>query len=301
MYPASFDYCAPVSLAAVSRLLADDAGAAEVKLIAGGQSLLPMLRLRLIRPRLLVDLRRVPGLATVRHEPTALHLGALTTHASIEDSAELGQAWPWLAETAASIGDRHIRNLGTIGGSLAHADPSADWTAMALAGEAVLEVSGTNGVRSVPAERFLRSAYETSLEPSEVVTSVSFRSRAHPTGGAYRKFRHPASGYAVAGAAVVLSIGADGSLSDVRVGITGVASIAYRARGVEQTLEGEQPTPETLVGAAAHAAREVEAVADTFADAQFRAHLATIVTERALFAALQRVRAPARRSTCARR
>jgi aerobic carbon-monoxide dehydrogenase medium subunit len=292
VYPASFEYCAPTSLAEVSRLLADDAGAAEVKLIAGGQSLLPMLRLRLIRPRLVVDLQRVPGLATIGYDPKVLQLGAMTTHASIEDSAELGQHWPWLAETAAAIGDRHIRNLGTIGGSLAHADPSADWTAMALAGEAVLEVSGTGGARSVSAEPFLRGAYETSLEPSEVVTSVSFPTRQQATGGSYRKFRHPASGYAVAGAAVVLSLGPDDRLSEVRVGITGVASIAYRARAVELALEGEQPTPQALVGAAAEAAHDVEALADTFADAEFRAHLAMIVTERALIAALQRLHAP---------
>jgi carbon-monoxide dehydrogenase medium subunit len=292
MYPSSFDYRAPTTLEEVSRLLTEN----DVKLIAGGQSLLPMLRLRLVRPKLVVDLARIPGLSYIRQQSERLQLGAMTTQAEIEDNVELVRQWPWLVETAASIGDRQIRNLGTIGGTLAHADPSADWAAMVLAADAMLEVYGTNGRRAILAEEFLRSAYETALNASEVVTSIIFPARQQPTSGAYRKFRHPASGYAVAGAAVVVSLEADGRLSNVRVGVTGVASIAYRARFVELALEGEPAEQDRLVAAAARAAHGVEPLADTFADAEFRGHLAALVTERALVAALERVR----RSTSAR-
>jgi carbon-monoxide dehydrogenase medium subunit len=292
MYPSSFDFLAPATLEEASHLLAED----DVKLIAGGQSLLPLLRLRLVRPRLIVDLRRIPGLSYIRCERDSLHIGALTPQADIEDSVELWDRWPWLAETAASIGDRQVRNLGTLGGTLAHSDPSADWPAMVLAAEAVLTMRGTDGTLSVPAEQFLMSPFETALKQSEIVTSIDFPSRDQPTVGAYRKFRHPASGYAVAGAAVVLSVGANRRLSSARIGITGVASVAYRARAVEVELEGSEPDTELVRKAASKAAVGIEAVADTFADREFRAHLACIVTERALVAALER----SRRSTFAR-
>jgi carbon-monoxide dehydrogenase medium subunit len=213
----------------------------------------------------------------------------MVRHADIEDSAKLRDRTPWLVETAGAIGDRQVRNLGTIGGSLAHADPSADWTAMALAAEAHVVVTGRRGERSVAAEEFLRGAFDTCLELSEIVTSVSFPVRDRASAGAYAKFRHPASGYAVAGAAVLLSVGRDNRLCEVRVSITGVGPVAYRARQVEQELETE-PLDAHIAAAASHAADGVEVLADTFADREFRAHLATIVTERAVQSALQRLR-----------
>jgi aerobic carbon-monoxide dehydrogenase medium subunit len=290
MYPAACNYRAPTSLAEVSRLLGEE----EVKLIAGGQSLLPMMRLRLSRPRVVVDLRWVPDLAFIRAEDSALHIGAMTTQATIEDNAAIQQRWPWLTETAAAVGDRQVRNLGTIGGSLAHSDPSADWTAMALANDATISLHGVAGRRTVQVEPFLRGAFDPWLEPTEVVTCVTFPARQATTVGAYWKFRHPASGYAVAGAAIVLSLEDDGHFRDVRVAITGVAPIAYRARRVEEALETERVQTVDVAVVCAGATHGVDALSDTFADAEYRAHLASLVTERALSAAL------ARHSTSAR-
>ncbi|OFV86162.1 MAG: carbon monoxide dehydrogenase [Acidobacteria bacterium RIFCSPHIGHO2_12_FULL_67_30] len=286
MIPSAFDYFAPRSLDEALTLLARHGP--EAKLLAGGHSLLPMMKLRLAAPRVVIDLGRVPGLAYIREEGGRIVIGAMATHADIEHSELLKRRAPLLAETAAEIGDVQVRNCGTLGGTAAHADPAADYPAALLALDAEFVLASRQGARTVAASDFFVDMLTTALVPGEILTEVRFAADGARTGSAYRKLHQPASGFAIVGVATRVTLDAGGRCAGVAVGITGVAPKAYRATGVERGLGGQSLDSKRIAEAAAQAARGVEPLADLHASARYRAAMATVFTRRALAAALER-------------
>lgn len=285
MIPAEFDYFAPQSVEEAMKLLATYGD--EAKLLAGGHSLIPTMKLRLTSFKYLIDIGRIPGLKEVKEEGGGLRVGALATHNAIERSQLVQSKCPLLAEVAANIGDMQIRNRGTIGGSLVHADPAADWPAGILALDAEMTIMGSNGTRTVKAEDFFTGMLETALQAGEILTSI----RVPATVGektAYLKVPQSASGFAIVGVAVRLGIDSGRRCSAAAVGITGVADHAYRARGVEQALAGNV-LDDTVIGrAAALAADGIDTLSDIHASGDYRAHLAGVYVTRAIKAALAR-------------
>ncbi len=288
MIPAQFEYHAPTSVKEVLQLLQAHP---EAKLLAGGHSLLPMMKLRLARPTDLIDLGRLSELRYIKEDRGAIVIGALTTHWLVESSTLLKAKVPALAEAAAQIGDVQVRNWGTIGGSLAHADPAADYPAPVLALEASIVAEGPTGRRTIAAAEFFTGLLATALTPQEILLEVRVPALAARTGSAYLKFPHPASGFAVVGVAAIVTLDAKGRCERARIGVTGVASTAYRAKVVEDQLTGKALDAKTAATAAEHAAEGVEANDDIFASAEYRAHLARVYTKRAIQKALERVQA----------
>ena len=278
MYPASFEYLRPKTLDETIALLAQHGD--DAKLLAGGHSLVPAMKLRLATPRVLIDLGRLADLDYIRESGGGLAIGAMATHYAIESSALLKSKCPLLPETAACIGDVQVRNRGTIGGSLAHADPAGDWPAAILALDAELELAGKKGRRTVKARDFFVDLLQTAIAPGEVL--VEIRVPATPRSVAYEKTEQKASGFALAGVAVVVA-----APGDIRIGVTGVATKAYRAQAAERVLAGQaDPDPGQIAAAAAQAAVGVEMLGDIHASPEYRTHLAQVNTRRALTRAL---------------
>jgi carbon-monoxide dehydrogenase medium subunit len=248
------------------------------------------MKLRLAQPRAVVDIGGIGGLSGIRLEGNSIVIGALTTHAEVAGSSEVQQRLPMLAECASHIGDLQVRNRGTIGGSLAHADPAGDLPAVVLALEAEVTARGPNGERKIAAGDFFVDLLTSALEPSEILTSVRLPLPPAGAGGAYLKFDHPASHYALCGVAAVLVV-SGGAIAEARVGITGVGPKAYRATSVEAALKGKPANAESFAQAASTAADGQDVQGDLHASSEYRAHLARVFTRRALEAALQRVQA----------
>jgi carbon-monoxide dehydrogenase medium subunit len=284
MIPAQFAYHAPTSVKEALQFLQAHP---DAKLLAGGHSLLPMMKLRLARPADLIDLGRLSELRYIKEDGGTIAIGALTTHWMIESSALLKAKVPVLAEAAAQIGDVQVRNLGTIGGSLAHADPAADYPATVLALEASMVAEGPKGRRSISSTGFFTGMLATALTPQEILREVRVPLAAR-TGSAYLKFPHPASGFAVVGVAAVVTVDAKGKCERARIGVTGVASTAYRATAVENQLAGKALDAQTVASAAEKAAEAVDVNEDIFASAEYRAHLARVYTKRAILKAVER-------------
>jgi len=279
MIPQEFEYSAPATLQEALGLLADG----SAKALAGGMSLIPMMKLRLAAPEHVVDLKRVPGLAYIRQSPGGIHIGATTTHYQIESSSALRSQCPLLAETAAHIGDVQVRNMGTIGGSLAHADPAADYPAALLALEARVKLASAQGERTLAFQDFLVDTFTTALEPGEIVAEIIVPAEARGVGASYQKMHQPASGFAIVGAAARVAR-SNGSIGLVRVGITGVGPKAYRAANVERILQATGDPDR----AAAAVTEGVEASSDLNASVDYRRQMARVYTARALKQALAR-------------
>ena len=288
MIPASFEYLTPKSTDEVLKLLATHG--ADAKLLAGGHTLIPLLKLRLAAPKYLVDLRRVPGLTKVEERDGRLEIGAMVTHSTIETSELLRRACPLLPETAAEIGDVQVRNCGTIGGSLVHADPAADYPAAVLALDAEIVAQGASGTRTIRAEQFFVDLLTTALAPGELLVAVRVAPMGPRTGSAYLKVHHPASGFAVVGAAAVVTLAENGKIADARLGVTGISAKAFRAGATEQHLLGRQPDANTLRAAAEKITDGVEALEDLHASAEYRAELGRVYGRRALAKAVERAR-----------
>lgn len=278
MIPASFDYSAPETLSEALKLLADHP---ESKLLAGGQSLIPMLKLRLAMTGHLIDLGRVPDLHFIAEENGVIRIGAMTTHHQVESSDVLRKKCPLLAATASHIGDVQVRNCGTIGGSLAHADPAADYPAALLALEAKVKVVSSKGERVIGLDELLVDALTTALDAGEIITEIQVPAEKKGVGVSYRTLTQPASGFAIVAAAARLAV-TNGKISLARVGVSGVSSKPYRAQAVEKALEGKAPDAGTLEAAAKAAAEGVEPLSDLHASADYRAHLAAVQVRRAL-------------------
>jgi carbon-monoxide dehydrogenase medium subunit len=289
MIPTSFEYHAPTSIGEALALLGRHGDGA--KLLAGGHSLLPALKLRLQSVEHLIDLGRVPDLRYLRGQGGTLAIGALSTHHMVESAEIVRQKCPLLAECAAQIGDMQVRNRGTIGGSLAHADPAADYPAAVLALEAEIDAAGSGGTRTLRAEDFFVDMLTTALGPGEIVTEIRVPEIAKGTGGAYLKVPQPASGFAIVGVAALVTLDGRGRMTRVRVGVTGAAVKAFRARETENALAGQPPDEKVFVHAAALATKGVEPSGDLFASAEYRAHLVSVFVRRALAVAVARARA----------
>lgn len=285
MIPAQFEYHAPTSVSETLQLLTT---LPDAKLLAGGHSLLPMMKLRLVSPPHVIDLGRIPDLKYIKDAGPVLAIGALTTHWTIESSSLVRQKVPLLAACAGRIGDVQVRNLGTIGGSLAHADPAADYPAAVLALEASVVVQGPRGTRTIAATEFFTGLFATALNADELLIEVRVPVLAARTGSAYQKFPHPASGFAVAGVAAVVTLDGGGRCERARVGITGVGPTAYRAHATEEALAGTVLDDRAIAAAAEKAADGVEPNDDIFASGEYRRHLAQVYTKRAVHLAVQR-------------
>lgn len=288
MIPAQFDYQAPNTIDEAINLLALHSD--QAKILAGGHSLIPAMKLRLTQPGLLVDLGRIRDLAYIREQGDLILIGAMTTHYQIESSELLKRTCPLLPECASHIGDVQVRNKGTIGGSLAHSDPAGDWPAAIIALGAEMVVAGKAGERVIQADQFFVDLLTTALQPGELLREIRVRKPQGRFGHAYEKVRHPASGFAVVGVAATLTLASDGSCESSRIGITGLASKAYRATGVESGLAGKRLDGPTIALAAAHASDGVDANSDLYASEEYRRHLAQVYTRRAIAAAVSRAR-----------
>jgi carbon-monoxide dehydrogenase medium subunit len=286
MIPAAFDYIAPESLDEAVRALATYGE--EAKLLAGGHSLLPLLKLRLASPKLLIDLTRIPTLSNISQQDDKIVVGALATHYQIESSKLLKTKCPLLCQTASAIGDVQVRNRGTIGGSLTHADPSADWPAAILALGGALKLSGPKGERQIAAEEFFLGAMTTAIEPTEILTEIRLPLSSRRCGSAYLKMAQQASGFAVVGVAVWLRVGQNGRCEDIGVGVTGLSEKPLRARTVEEGLRGNKLAPKLIEESAAHVGEGSDPLEDLHASAKFRVHLAQVYTFRAIEEAAKR-------------
>ncbi|MCC6628656.1 MAG: xanthine dehydrogenase family protein subunit M [Chloroflexi bacterium] len=281
MYPSQFAYHRAGSVDEAITLLNATEGA---KLIAGGHSLLPLMKLRLLEPTALIDIARIPGLNHVSVNGGAT-VGALTTYRQLMDAPGLAAAYPALVEAASIVGDIQVRNRGTIGGAVAHADPAADLPAVMLAYEASFTAIGAGGKRTIPASEFFVDLLTTALEAGEVLTQITLPALPTGAGSAYVKFPHPASGYAIVGVAAVVGV-ASGVVRSARVAVTGAGAKAVRLSGVERAITG-QPVSATEA-AATSAADGLDLSSDIHASATYRAHLVRVFTRRALDAAIAR-------------
>jgi carbon-monoxide dehydrogenase medium subunit len=280
MIPAQFDYQAPTTLDGAVALLAQHS--ADAKILAGGHSLIPAMKLRLAQPHLLIDIGRIQDLAYIREEAGQIRIGAMTTHYQIESSERLKEICPLLPDCAAQIGDVQVRNRGTIGGSVAHSDPAGDWPAAVIALRAEMVVAGSAGERVINADDFFVDMLTTALEPSEILREIRIAAPQARFAQAYQKVRHPASGFAVVGVAVNLQLTANGTCESAGVGITGVGSKAYRATAVESALAGKELNEQTIADAASHATEGIDANSDLYASENYRRHLAQVHTRRAI-------------------
>jgi carbon-monoxide dehydrogenase medium subunit len=274
MIPAEFDYTAPESLEDAISALVD--GGEDAKLLAGGHSLIPLMKLRLAAPSLLVDLRKVPGLHGVERQNGSWRIGALTPHAVLEHSPELGI----VSQVAATIADPQVRHRGTIGGSLAHGDPASDLPAAMLLTEAEVTLQGQGGQRTVAAADLFRDYLETAVEPGEVLTEIRL-SALEGWGHGYQKFNRRSEDWAmVAVCAVVKESG--GVCEDVRIGLTNMGSVPLRASAVEEALRGQELSAENIAKASEQAAEGTNPPADLNASADYKRHLARVLCKRAL-------------------
>ena len=277
--PAEFTYHRPTSLDEAIELLSSDGG---TRPLAGGHSLLPMMKLRLAEPQAIVDIGRIPGLDGIEQDEDMLRIGALATHAAVASSEVVRERCGVLAATAEGIGDRQVRNRGTIGGSLAHADPGADYPTVITALGATVVAQGTGGEREIAADEFFTGVFTTALEQAELITAVRVPALDAGVGASYEKHRHPASGYAVAGVAAVVNI-EGGKCKEARIAVGGVTGTPVRATDAEQALVDEaaieaaaEKVPAALSGA----------IGDTYASGEYRVHLAQVLAKRAIRAAI---------------
>lgn len=281
MIPAQFEYVRPTSLDEAVRALSE--GGEDVKVLAGGQSLLPVLRLRLAAPSLIVDLGAIPEIRGVREDGDEIVVGAMTTHHDVVRDELLREHVGLLGDAAATVADPQVRHRGTLGGSLSHADPAGDLGAVALALDASFVIVGPSGRRTVPASEFFVDYFTTALGEDEVLAEIRFP---RYTGWKhhYEKFNRTAQAWSMVGVAVALKV-ADGEISEARVGLTNMGSTPIRATGVEQALVGQQASEDIARQAAEHATEGTSAPSDADAAADYREHLARVLTGRAVLTA----------------
>jgi carbon-monoxide dehydrogenase medium subunit len=279
MISGSFEYFAPTSLDEALGLLGEHGD--DAKILAGGHSLIPTMKLRLAEPAVVIDIQRVDGLKGISESNGNLVIGALATHHELESSDLVQQKVPVLAQTAGEIGDMQVRNKGTIGGSLAHADPAADWPATILALDADIHIAGGSGERVVKATDFFEELYATALEPDEILTAIHVPIPDENTKGTYLKLHQVASGFALTGVAAIVTKSGD-TCDSIAIGITGVSDVPYRATGVESDLTGASLTTENIATAAEKAVDGKDILEDIHASEAYRANLAKVYTRRAI-------------------
>jgi aerobic carbon-monoxide dehydrogenase medium subunit len=275
--PPEFEYAAPDTIEDAIAVLGEDP---EAKLLAGGQSLLPLMKLRLAAPSRLVDLRSVPGLTGIDRQGDGVRIGAMTRHAELQDAGELGV----IARVAGSIADQQVRNRGTIGGSLAHGDPASDLPAVLLAAEGEVTAQGPGGQRTIAAGELFQDYLTTSLAPDEVITEVRVPA-SDGWGFGFQKFNRRAEDWAMVGVCALVKKAADGSCEDVRIGLTHMASTPLRAGASEAALRGQRLGADSIARAAEQAAEGTNPPGDLNATPDYKRHLARVLTRRALMEA----------------
>jgi aerobic carbon-monoxide dehydrogenase medium subunit len=284
--PSTFSYAAPDNLHdALSILAANDD---DTKIMAGGQSLIPLLKLRLASPALVMDISRLDSLREIEQMPSGFRIGALVTHEGLINDDTIARYWSLIKDAGEDLADPLVRNRGTFGGSLAHADPAGDWPAVALATDVVVHVQSLRGARVIPVKDFFTYLFTADIADDEILTHVELAKPAPGTVTAYVKIDHPASGYAVAAAGVSLTIDADGRCRAARVALTGVATTPLRSAGAERALEGVVIDADAIRGAVEHAADGIDVMGDSYAPVEYRRHLIGVVTGRAIQRALDR-------------
>jgi carbon-monoxide dehydrogenase medium subunit len=288
MYPSEFEYHRAASVKEALGLIQQYGD--EARLLSGGHSLLPILKLRLAQARHLVDIARIAELGQIAEQGGQVSVGAAVRHHQVHTSDLLRNKLGLLAECAGNIGDVQVRNRGTIGGSLANSDPAADYPAAVLALEGEVRLESATGARTVKAEDFFIDLMTTAIKPGEILTAVSFAPLPAGAGFAYFKHRQPASGFAIVGVATCLTLDKSGKCQGAHVGMTGLGAKAFRAKVVENALNGKAPDAKVLADAAAHAADGIDPLSDIHASADFRAELARVYTRRALESAVARAK-----------
>jgi carbon-monoxide dehydrogenase medium subunit len=283
MIPSSFAYHKPSTVDEALQML-QDAGE-DAKLLAGGHSLIPAMKLRMNAPSALIDLRGISDLRYIRQEGNSIAIGAASTHHDIVDSSLIQDRLPMMVQAGSQIGDIQVRNVGTIGGSIAHADPAADWPGCLIAADASIEMKGLNGTRSVAAEDFFLGLYDTALEEGEIITEIKIPIPAAGTKSAYAKFHQPASRFAIVGCAVVMKMNGS-TCESIRVGFNGVSDMAFRDTDLEDALRGKEVNAANVEAACALAAAGKDILGDHFASADYRLHLARVYASRAIHAAM---------------
>jgi carbon-monoxide dehydrogenase medium subunit len=281
MIPSAFDYAAPTTVAEALGLLA--AAGDDVKLLAGGQSLIPVMKLRLADPAMVVDLGRIGELSGVRDDGDALLIGAMTTHHQIATDPLIAAHVPLLAKAATTVADPQVRHRGTFGGALVHADPAGDLPAPVLAADATFILAGPNGERRVAAADFFQGYFTTAVDDGEILTHI--RVPKYTSWGAhYEKFTRVAQQWSIVAVAAMVRV-EGGTIAEARIGLTNMASTPLRATAVEQALAGAPLTREAIAAASAHAAEGTDPASDLNGDAAYRRHLAEVLTKRAVIAA----------------
>lgn len=284
--PAAFDYHPATSVDEAIALLQQYGD--EAKLLAGGHSLLPTMKLRLAQPGHLIDLGRISGLSYIREDGGVVAVGAMTRYVDIERSEVLKKHFALLPEGVAEIGDQQVRNRGTIGGSIAHSDPAADTPGIVLALKAEIVAKGPNGVRTIKADDFFMDLFQTALQPDEVITEIRFPKPPAHTGSAYMKLANKASHYAVVGCAAVVTLDGNGTCTSASVVITGASVKPTRASAVEAGLVGKNLDEATIANAASHAADGLELVSDIHGSQEYRAQMAAVLARRVVARAAER-------------
>jgi carbon-monoxide dehydrogenase medium subunit len=274
MIPPEFDYHAAESLDEAVRMLSENGE--EAKILAGGHSLIPLMKLRLAAPSLLIDLRKIPGLHGVQREDGEFRIGAMTPHVTLQNSPELGLA----STAAAKIADQQVRNRGTIGGTLAHADPASDLPAVFVAAEGSLTAQGPGGQRTIAAADLFQDFLTTALAPDEVITEVRLPAL-EGWGHGHQKFARRAEDWAMVGVAALVKV-SDGTVEDVRIGLTNMGSTALRASAAEAALRGRPLDAQNIAAAAEQAAEGTDPPADLNASSEYKRHLARVLCRRAL-------------------
>ena len=288
MYPPKFQLHTPRNLDEALELLAKYGE--EAKILAGGHSLIPMMKLRIAAPAHIIYIGKLTELNYIKEETGTIHIGALTTHSQIEESQLLKTRNPLMSETASKIGDLQVRNMGTIGGSLSHADPAADYPAAVLALEAELVARSIDGERVIKAENFFKDAFTTELKPNELLTEIRVPALQGAYGTAYEKLVFRATDFAIVGVAALVKLNQNGEAEKVRVALTGVGNTAVRAYSVEKQLEGTKITEETIAEASKKASENLNPPSDIRASSEYRKAMAEVLTKRALTRALKQAK-----------
>lgn len=286
MIPNNFEYFAPTTIEEALSLL--DQHGDDCKILSGGHSLIPVLKLRLAAPAVIIDIGCIAALKAIKVDGNTISIGANTTHAEIAANAEIKQHCPLLTDTAQQIGDQQVRNRGTIGGSLVHNDPAADWPATMLALDAEIVVRSSNGERTIKASDFFVDLMTSAATPNEIVTEIRIPKPSQPNAAVYLKVAQSASGFALVGVAAQLKL-SGGQCEEVSIGVTGVAAKAFRAKSVEDALRGKALDEASISAATAQTdadtQRAGDAMDDIHASGEYRRHLARIYTNRAVHAA----------------
>ncbi len=291
MIPGHFDYVRPADLAETLRILQEREG--EAKLLSGGYSLIPLIKLRLAQPALLVDLRDVTGLDGIGETDDYLRIGARTTHRQIHEAEVVRNGYPLLHDVTGVIGDPQVRNWGTIGGSVAHADPASDWPAVLLATTATIVCRSQSGERTIAARDFFLDTFQTAIEPTEVLTEVRIPRRPRGSGGAYVKLERKVGDFATVGVASVVRLGPDGVIGSAGIGLTGVAETPFAATDAEAVLAGNAPSEEVFRRAADAAAAQSRPAGDVRGPVEYKRAMAAELTMRSLRLAVERALANA--------